>query len=85
MRGLIIVNSKFLPRILIALLTVTLSGCTLHKSTIKDAQLIIPPSYTTEAQKAADLSGRWWEKFEDETLNKLIEKYPSMHRQEPPL
>jgi len=58
---------------LILLLTLTLTGCTLHKSTIKDAQLIIPPSYTTEAQKAADLSGRWWEKFEDETLNELIE------------
>jgi NodT family efflux transporter outer membrane factor (OMF) lipoprotein len=74
MRGLVTMNSKLLSRTLIAILAVTISGCTLHKSTIKDSQIEIPPSFTTEAKKAADLSGRWWEKFEDETLNKLIEK-----------
>jgi NodT family efflux transporter outer membrane factor (OMF) lipoprotein len=68
-----IMNNKFLSCILISIIAVTISGCTLHKSSIKDAQIEVPPAYTTEAEKAADLSGRWWEKFEDETLNNLIE------------
>jgi NodT family efflux transporter outer membrane factor (OMF) lipoprotein len=73
MKAYIIMNNKFLSCILISILAVTISGCTLHKSSIKDAQIAVPPSYTTEAEKAADLSGRWWEKFEDKTLNNLIE------------
>jgi NodT family efflux transporter outer membrane factor (OMF) lipoprotein len=66
-------NSKFIASILSAVFTVSISGCTLHNSSIKNSQITVPPSYTTEAQKAADLSGRWWEKFEDNTLNNLIE------------
>ncbi len=73
MRALYIMNSRILSTILIAALAITISGCTLHKSTIKDAQLIIPASYSTQAEKAADLSGRWWEQFEDDTLKTLIE------------
>jgi NodT family efflux transporter outer membrane factor (OMF) lipoprotein len=72
-RGDFIKINNSLSYILLAILTVTISGCTLHKSSIKDSQIAVPPSYTTEAQKAADLSSRWWEKFHDETLNKLME------------
>ncbi len=59
--------------ILLAIIAITISGCTLHKSTLKDAQLTVPSSYSTQAENVADLSGRWWEQFEDDTLNNLIE------------
>jgi hypothetical protein len=44
-----IMNNKFLSCILISIIAVTISGCTLHKSSIKDAQIEVPPAYTTEA------------------------------------
>jgi NodT family efflux transporter outer membrane factor (OMF) lipoprotein len=57
---------------LVFLLAVT--GCSLHTSNIAESQLKIPQTYSHENENPAPPVGKWWERFEDEKLNSLIEE-----------
>ncbi len=58
---------------LILLLTLTLTGCASYKSMMNRSAIDMPSSYSNLENKPALPIGRWWEQFEDETLNKLID------------
>jgi NodT family efflux transporter outer membrane factor (OMF) lipoprotein len=66
-----IINSA--SRLIIVILLAT-TGCSLHKSNIAETQLKIPQTYSQENETPAPPAGKWWEQFEDENLNSLIEE-----------
>ncbi len=49
-------------------------GCSLHQSQTTETLIEIPPSYSSGAQVPSPPIGRWWEQFEDENLNALMEE-----------
>ncbi len=66
-----IINSA--SRLIIVILLAT-TGCSFHKSSISESQLKIPQTYSQENETPAPPAGKWWEQFEDENLNLLIEE-----------
>lgn len=59
-----------------ALLFVVLSGCSLHTLRTEEYHLPLPEKYSSDVQTTAAkaATGRWWEHFNDEKLNALIEE-----------
>lgn len=58
-------------------LILALPGCALHKSQVSEPLVTMPPVFieadTTEGQESAAI-GKWWERFNDQTLNTLMEE-----------
>ena len=61
-------------RILTALLIIATAGCSLHESRINGKLTDIPSSYSTGEKKPAPPIGKWWEQFEDNKLNLLMQE-----------
>ncbi len=76
------IKSVLINKLLIVFIALTLTGCSIHKSNIKEPIIEVPSSYseTKEVQTLParlDLAkrvGKWWEQFDDKTLNKLMDK-----------
>jgi NodT family efflux transporter outer membrane factor (OMF) lipoprotein len=56
------------------IIIISVSGCSLHKSEISSSLIEMPPSYSSDEQEPSPPVGRWWEQFDDDTLNELMEK-----------
>lgn len=55
------------------LLIVPASGCSLHSSMVRERPVDVPASYSSVDKSPAPPAGRWWERFEDDILNGLME------------
>ncbi len=51
-----------------------LSGCSLHSSMLPESRIDIPPSYSNADTTPSPSTGRWWEQFNDNELNRLVEQ-----------
>jgi NodT family efflux transporter outer membrane factor (OMF) lipoprotein len=51
-----------------------LGGCTPHRAVIKEPAVGLPSSYSETEEVQSLPAGRWWEHFEDERLNRLMEE-----------
>jgi len=67
-------KTELIVNILIVFISFTLTGCSIHKSGIKEPLVDIPSSYSTAEANTAAPVGRWWEHFGDERLDQLIEE-----------
>jgi NodT family efflux transporter outer membrane factor (OMF) lipoprotein len=60
----------------LSILFFILTGCSVHTSKVKEPLMEVPSSFS-ETQKniiSAPTAGKWWEQFEDEKLNELMER-----------
>ncbi len=64
---------KALVYIGLLVLGLSVSGCVHHTSMIDKPMLSVPDAYSTHDTTPSPPIGRWWEQFEDEELNLLIE------------
>ena len=55
-------------------LTVLLSGCSVHRSAVKEPLVDMPSSYSTKGESPSPPIGKWWTRFEDDKLNQLMEQ-----------
>ena len=60
--------------ILTTLLVIAAAGCSLHESKIILPLTEVPSSYSSGEEKPAPPIGKWWEQFEDNKLNLLMEE-----------
>jgi NodT family efflux transporter outer membrane factor (OMF) lipoprotein len=70
-------NNKLKNEILVIIgltIIISVSGCSLHKSEISSSLIEMPPSYSNDEQEPSPPAGRWWEQFNDDTLNELMEE-----------
>jgi hypothetical protein len=67
-------KTELIVNILIIFISFTLTGCSIHKSGIKEPLVDIPSSYSTAEANTAAPVGRWWEHFGDERLDQIIEE-----------
>ncbi len=71
-------NFHFVPAwFLLFVLLVTfpvLTGCSIHKTGIGEPLIEAPGSFSTKSNTTGALIGKWWEQFEDENLNGLMEE-----------
>ncbi len=68
------IEIRLIKIFILVLITLTLTGCSIHKSVIKETMVDIPSSYPTAEANTAPQVGRWWEYFGDERLDQLIEE-----------
>lgn len=59
---------------LILTIALLISGCSFHSSMIKEDQMDIPSSYSTEIASPAPPVGEWWKQFNDDELNVLMDE-----------
>lgn len=71
---LTIKNISFISGIAIFISAITLTGCSLHKRTLTASLIEMPLSYSNDEQKPSPPPGRWWEQFQDNELNRLMEE-----------
>ena len=67
------IERRLFKSLFLVLITLTLTGCSIHKSIIKEPVVDIPSSYSTAELNTSPPVGRWWEHFGDERLDQLIE------------
>jgi NodT family efflux transporter outer membrane factor (OMF) lipoprotein len=66
-------KNHFAPIFMLAIV-LTVSGCSLHESRIPESLIKVPPAFSTMDNEPSPPVGRWWEQFEDEKLNLLMEE-----------
>lgn len=65
---------RVFPLLTILFITLSLAGCSPHRSELQSSLIEVPASYTGHGQEPSSPVGRWWEKFDDDTLNSLMEE-----------
>ncbi|MBL7032443.1 MAG: efflux transporter outer membrane subunit [Nitrospira sp.] len=58
----------------ILILLLIIAGCSVHSPLINDVTVDVPDSYSSEEAIPAPPIGRWWERFEDDKLNELMDE-----------
>ncbi len=61
-------------KLLIYFIVLTLAGCSLHSLGVKEPVIDIPTSFSVSDGGPSLYIGKWWEQFEDEELNVLMEE-----------
>ncbi len=67
-------HGSIIVSVIIIAVTSAVSGCSLHKSNITEPLIELPGTYSGEENKPAPQIGRWWERFDDETLDSLMQE-----------
>jgi len=68
------VKESILSMIVGLILISPISGCFLHKSEISRSFMEMPASYSVAQREPSAPAGKWWEEFQDEKLNELMEE-----------
>lgn len=65
---------KKLRLIFILAAALSVSGCSVNSSLLKEKPVDLPSSYSTGIENPAPPIGKWWEQFDDDELNRLMEE-----------
>lgn len=66
--------NKLLKTVPILIVLFIVAGCSVHSPLINDVKVDIPDSYSSGETDPSPPVGSWWERFEDDKLNELMEE-----------